>query len=70
MQTIQLLSTCAVLVLRYGAGIIRCAKDELKTLHRMTRNVLMTTGAFHTKCDVDRLYVSRDGVRGLISCEG
>ena len=37
----------------------------------MTRKVLTMNGAFHSKSDVDRLYVSReDGGRGLMSCEG
>ena len=36
----------------------------------MTRKVLTMNGAFHSKSDVDRLYVSReDGGRGLMSCE-
>ena len=50
---------------------VRWAKEELKTLDIMTRKVLTMNGAFHSKRDVDRLYVSReDGGRGLISCEG
>ena len=49
---------------------LRWAKEELKTLDKMTRKVLTMNGAFHSKRDVDRLYVSReDGGRGLISCE-
>ena len=60
----------AVSVLRYGAGIIRWTKEELKTLDRMTRKVLTMNGAFHPKSDDDRLYVSRVNVsRRLISCE-
>ena len=50
---------------------VRWANEELKTLDKMTRKVLTMNGAFHSKRDVDRLYVSReDGGRGLISCEG
>ena len=50
---------------------LRWANEELKTLDKMTRKVLTMNGAFHSKRDVDRLYVSReDGGRGLISCEG
>ena len=50
---------------------VRWAKEELKTLDKMTRKVLTMNGAFHSKRDVDRLYVSReDEGRELISCEG
>ena len=50
---------------------VRWTKEELKTLDLMTRKVLTMIGAFYSKRDVDRLYVSReDGGRGLISCEG
>ena len=68
---INAINIWAVSVLRYGAGIIRWTKEELKTLDRTTRKVLTMNGAFHPKSDVDRLYVSRViGGRGLISCEG
>ena len=68
---INAINTWAVSVLRYGAGIIRWTKEELKSLDRMTRKVLTMNGAFHPKSDIDRLYVSRvNGGRGLISCEG
>ena len=60
-----------VSVLRYGAGIIRRTKEELKTLDRMSRKVLTMNGAFHPKSDVDGLFVStEDGGRGLITCGG
>ena len=50
---------------------VRWTKEELKTLDLMTRKVLTMNGAFYSKRDVDRLYVSReDGGRGLLSCEG
>ena len=50
---------------------VRWTKEELKTLDLMTRKVLTMIGAFYSKTDVDRLYVSKeDGGRGLISCEG
>ena len=68
---INAINTWAVSVLRYGAGIIRWTKEELKSLDRMTRKVLTMNGAFHPKSDIDRLYVSRvNGGRGLMSCEG
>jgi len=68
---INAINTWAVSVLRYGAGIMRCSKEELKSLDKMTRKILTMNGAFHPKSDVDRLYVSRvNGGGGLISCEG
>ena len=39
---------------------VRWAKEELKTLDKTTRKVLTMNGAFHSKSDVDRLYVSRE----------
>ena len=39
---------------------VRWTKEELKTLDTMTRKALTMNGAFHSKCDVDRLYVSRE----------
>ena len=39
---------------------VRWANEELKTLDKMTRKVLTMNGAFHSKSDVDRLYVSRE----------
>ena len=39
---------------------VRWAKEELKTLDKMTRLVLTMNGAFNSKRDVDRLYVSRE----------
>ena len=38
---------------------VRWTKEELKTLDLMTRKVLTMNGAFYSKRDVDRLYVSR-----------
>ena len=50
---------------------LRWAKAELKTLDSMTRKVLTMNDAFHSKRDVNSLYVSReDEGRELISCEG
>ena len=50
---------------------VRWTKEELKTLDTMTRKALTMNGAFHSKCDADGLYVSReDGGWGPISCEG
>ena len=64
------ISTWAVPVLRYGAGIINWRKDELKNIDIKTRKILRYNGAHHPQEDVDRLYVSREkGGRGLQSIE-
>ena len=39
---------------------VRWANEELKTFDKMTRKVLTMKGAFHSKRDVDWLYVSRE----------
>ena len=50
---------------------VRWAKEELKALDKMTRKVLTMNGAFHSKRDVNSLYVSmEDEGREIISCEG
>ena len=60
----------AVLLVRYGAGIIRWSKDELRTLDRKTRKLLKIYRSLHLQADVDRLYVKRaQGGRSLISIE-
>ena len=67
-NNIKAINTWPVSLLRYGAGIIDWKLDELKTLDRTTRKIMTMYGAFHSKSDVDRLYVKRkDGGRGLMS---
>ena len=39
---------------------LKWAKEELKTLDSMTRKLLTMNGAFNSKRDVNRLYVSRE----------
>ncbi len=64
------INTWAVSVLRYGAGILKWTKDELKKMDRKSRKIMTIHGAFHPKSDTDRLYLTREkGGRGLISCE-
>ena len=44
--------------------------DKLKELDRKTQKLLSMHKGLHTKCDIDRLYVSRkEGGRRLVSCE-
>ena len=61
----------AISVKRYGAGILKCNTDELKSLDRRTRKFMTMHRALHPKSDIDRVYLrSEMGGRGLISCEG
>ena len=70
MNKIQAINTWAVVLLRYGAGIINWKVDELKQMDRTTRKILRMYGAPHPKSDIDRLYLKRNhGGRGLISIE-
>ena len=67
---VSAINSRAVSLVRYGAGIIRWSKDELRALDRKTRKLLMIYRSLHPQADVDRLYVKRSqGGRGLISVE-
>ena len=69
-QGINTMNTCAVPVIRYGAGILSWKKEEIKSLDVKTRKLMRIHGAHHPQGDVDRLYVSRQlGGRGLHSIE-
>ena len=70
-KRIMVVNTWAVSVMRYSAGILKCNSDELKSLDKRTRKVMIMQGALHPKSDVDQVYLSREmGRRGLTSCEG
>ena len=58
---IQAINTCAVPLLRYGAGSINQKVDELKKMDRTTRKTFMKYGALYPNSDIDG--------RGLISIE-
>ena len=63
-------NTWAVSLLRYPAAFISWRKSELQATDRKTRKLFTIYGAFHTKSDVDRLYIpKREGGRGLILIE-
>ena len=67
---IMALKTRAVSILRYGAGILKWNKNELKEMDRKTRKLMTMNKELHPMSDVARLYVSRkNGGRGLIGCE-
>ena len=64
------MNTCAVSILRYGAGILKWNQNELQEMDRKTRKLMTMNKELHPRSDVARLYVSRkNGGRGLIGCE-
>jgi hypothetical protein len=56
---IQAIVSLAVPVLRYSSGIIIWHQTELQKLDRKTRKLLTIHGQYHSKANVDRLYVPR-----------
>ena len=69
-NVITAINSRAVFIIRYTAGIVGWKNDELQTLDLKTRKVLITYSMFHSKGDVDRLYLQRSEVgRGLMSTE-
>ena len=60
----------AVAIIRYGAGIIKWTKEELRNIDRKTRKLMNMHRALHPQADGDRLYIKRaEGGRGIISVE-
>ena len=50
----------AVSIMRYDAGILKWNTDELKSLNKRNRKFMTMHGVLHPKCDVDRVYLSRE----------
>ena len=60
----------AVSLIRYGAGIIKWIKEELRALERKTRKLLTIYRSLHSQADVYGLCVKDSkGDTGLISIE-
>ena len=69
-NVINAINTRAVAIIRYGAGIIKWTKEELRNIDRKTRKLMNMHRALHPQADVDRLYIKRaEGGRGMISVE-
>ena len=67
---ITAINAWAVVVFRYGAGILQWKDSELKDVERKSRKTMTMYGVLHPKSDVDRLYVKRKkGGRSLMSVE-
>ena len=64
------MNTWTVGIIRYGAGVLDWAKEELKSIDIKTRKLMTINGSLHPRGNVGRLYLARkEGGRGLISCE-
>ena len=69
-NVVRAINSRAVAFIRYGAGLIKWTKDELKNIDRKTRKTMTMHRALHPQADVDRLYLPRNkGGRGMISVE-
>ena len=67
---IDAINSWAVGVVRYGAGIISWTKEEVREMDRKTRKILNLHRAFHSRSNVNRLYLPRKkGGRGLQGIE-
>ena len=67
---ITAINAWAVVVFRYGAGILQWKDSKLKDVDRKSRKTITMYGGLHLKSDVDRLYIKRkERGRGLISVE-
>ena len=67
---IMALNTWALSILRYGAGILKWNKNELKEMDRKTRKVIKTSKELYPRSGVARLYFFwKNGGRKLIGSE-
>ena len=53
---IKTINSWAVVIMRYGAGVLKWRFDKLKELDRKTRKLLTMHKGLHPKSDVDRLF--------------
>ena len=66
--TANAITTYAMPILRYGFGILKWTRSELRAIDTKTRKTLTKYGYHHPKSNVHRLYLSRKwGGRGIIS---
>ena len=64
------ISTWAVGVVRYSAGVVDWTMEEMTSMDRRTRKILAMNGCLYTRSNVARLYLLRkEGGRGLIGIE-
>ena len=66
--TVRAANSRAVSLVRYSAGILKWAKDELKVMDGKTRKIIPINKMCHPQSNSDRLYMPRiEGRRGLVS---
>ena len=63
------INSWAVSLVRYSGPFLKWTREELKRVEQKTRKLMTMHKALYSRDDVDRLYVSRKGGRGLTSIE-
>ena len=67
-NSISAINSRAVSLVRYGAGVLKWTKEELRIMNRKTRKIMTMNRMHHPLSDTDRLYILRkEGGRGLLS---
>ena len=61
------LNTCVVPLLNYSVPFLKYTREELKKMNKGTWKLMTMHKALHPRDDVERLQVTRKGVRGLAS---
>ena len=56
---IKAANTCAVSLMRYGAGAIKWNKEELQEIDMESRKIMAMNKELHPRSDVARIYVPR-----------
>ena len=49
----------AVVIIRYGAGVLDWAKEELKSIDIKTRKLMTINGSLHSRGNESKLYLAR-----------
>ena len=69
-NVVTAITSRAIAVIRYSAGLIKWTKDELRTIDKKNWKTKKMHRALHPQDDVDRIYMPRNnGGRGIISVE-
>ena len=67
----RIINSWAVSLVRYGAGILKWTKDEVKVRDMKTRKIMIMNSMYHPQWDIGRLYISRmEGGWRLLSIAG
>ena len=67
-NTIRVISSQAVSLVRYSAGILKWKKDEVNVMNRKTQKTMKMNRMYHPQNSIARLYIPRiAGGQGLLS---